>query len=131
MKEKLKKYLVSIGGKNIQIKESYKSIERKKRSNFIKIVTQFKDVWEKSNELHLDYGISLVQYEDKYYKIIEHLIFEYYGQWAAEIIMWWIYEVKDPKREDYYVFDRDNETKHTVKSVSQLYSTLKKMKILK
>jgi len=33
--------------------------------------------------------------------------------------------------DDYYVFDRDNETKHTVKSVSQLYSTLKKMKILK
>jgi hypothetical protein len=45
--------------------------------------------------------------------------------------MWWIYEVDDPKKETYYVYDKDHKIKHPVKSVSQLYTTLKKMKILK
>ena len=131
MREKIKNRLKAIGGDNLQIKESSKSIEKKKKANFIKIITQFKNVWKVSNELGSEYGVNLVNYEDKYYRIIENLIFEHYGKWAGEIIMWWIYEVDDPKRETYYVYDKDHKIKHPVKSVSQLYTTLKKMKILK
>ena len=131
MREKIKNRLKAIGGDNLQIKESSKSLEKKKKANFIKIITQFKNVWKVSNELGSEYGVNLVNYEDKYYRIIENLIFEHYGKWAGEIIMWWIYEVDDPKRETYYVYDKDHKIKHPVKSVSQLYTTLKKMKILK
>ena len=131
MREKIKNRLKAIGGDNLQIKESSKSIEKKKKANFIKIITQFKNVWKVSNELGSEYGVNLVNYEDKYYRIIENLIFEHYGKWAGEIIMWWIYEVDDPKKETYYVYDKDHKIKHPVKSVSQLYTTLKKMKILK
>ena len=131
MRDKIKNKLKAIGGNNLQIKESSKSLEKKKKANFIKIITQFKSVWKNSNELGSEYGVNLVNYEDKYYRIIENLIFEHYGKWAGEIIMWWIYEVDDPKRETYYVYDKDHKIKHPVKSVSQLYTTLKKMKILK
>ena len=131
MRDKIKNKLKAIGGNNLQIKESSKSLEKKKKANFIKIITQFKNVWKVSNELGSEYGVNLVNYEDKYYRIIENLIFEHYGKWAGEIIMWWIYEVDDPKRETYYVYDKDHKIKHPVKSVSQLYTTLKKMKILK
>ena len=131
MRDKIKNKLKAIGGDNLQIKESSKSIEKKKKANFIKIITQFKNVWKVSNELGSEYGVNLVNYEDKYYRIIENLIFEHYGKWAGEIIMWWIYEVDDPKKETYYVYDKDHKIKHPVKSVSQLYTTLKKMKILK
>ena len=131
MREKTRTKLKAIGGKNLQIKESYKSIEKKKKEIFVEILTQFKQVWKISNELGSEYGVNLVGYEDKYYRIIESLIFEHYGKWAGEIIMRWIYEVDDPKKETYHVYDKDNKTKHQVKSVSQLYTTLKKMKILK
>jgi hypothetical protein len=131
MRDKIKNKLKAIGGNNLQIKESSKSLEKKKKSNFIKIITQFKNVWKVSNELGSEYGVNLVNYEDKYYRIIENLIFEHYGKWAGEIIMWWIYEVDDPKKETYYVYDKDHKIKHPIKSVSQLYTTLKKMKILK
>jgi hypothetical protein len=131
MRDKIKNKLKAIGGNNLQIKESSKSLEKKKKANFIKIITQFKNVWKVSNELGSEYGVNLVNYEDKYYRIIENLIFEHYGKWAGEIIMWWIYEVDDPKKETYYVYDKDHKIKHPVKSVSQLYTTLKKMKILK
>ena len=131
MREKIKNRLKAIGGDNLQIKESSKSLEKKKKSNFIKIVTQFKQVWKTSNELGTEYGVNLVSYEDKYYRIIESLIYEHYGKWAGEIIMWWVYEVEDPKKETYYVYDKDNKVKHPVKTIAQLYTTLKKMKILK
>ena len=131
MREKIKNKLKAIGGDNLQIKESYKSIEKKKKTAFIGIITQFKQVWKVSNELGEEYGVNLVGYEDKYYKIIESLIFEHYGKWAGEIIMWWIYEVDDPKKETYYVYDKDNKLKHQVKTTAQLYTTLKKMKIIK
>ena len=131
MRDKIKNKLKAIGGNNLQIKESSKSLEKKKKANFIKIITQFKNVWKVSNKLGSEYGVNLVNYEDKYYRIIENLIFEHYGKWAGEIIMWWIYEVDDPKKETYYVYDKDHKIKHPVKSVSQLYTTLKKMKILK
>ena len=131
MRDKIKNKLKAIGGNNLQIKESSKSLEKKKKANFIKIITQFKNVWKVSNELGSEYGVNLVNYEDKYYRIIENLIFEHYGKWAGEMIMWWIYEVDDPKKETYYVYDKDHKIKHPVKSVSQLYTTLKKMKILK
>ena len=131
MRDKIKNKLKAIGGNNLQIKESSKSLEKKKKANFIKIITQFKNVWKVSNELGSEYGVNLVNYEDKYYRIIENLIFEHYGKWAGKIIMWWIYEVDDPKKETYYVYDKDHKIKHPVKSVSQLYTTLKKMKILK
>ena len=131
MREKIKNRLKAIGGDNLQIKESSKSLEKKKKSNFIKIITQFKHVWKTSNELGTEYGVNLVSYEDKYYRIIEGLMFEHYGKWAGEIIMWWVYEVEDPKKETYYVYDKDNKVKHPVKTIAQLYTTLKKMKILK
>ena len=82
MRDKIKNKLKAIGGNNLQIKESSKSIEKKKKANFIKIITQFKNVWKVSNELGSEYGVNLVNYEDKYYRIIENLIFEHYGKWA-------------------------------------------------
>jgi hypothetical protein len=44
MRDKIKNKLKAIGGNNLQIKESSKSLEKKKKSNFIKIITQFKNV---------------------------------------------------------------------------------------
>jgi|TARA_R110001583_G_scaffold16819_3_gene68770 hypothetical protein len=131
MREKTKNKLKAIGGNNLQIKESYKSIEKKKKETFVSVITQFKQVWKISNELGENYGVNLVGYEDKYYRIIENLIFEHYGKWAGEIIMWWIYEVDNPKNELHHVYDKDNKKKHPVRTVTQLYTTLKKMKILK
>ena len=131
MEDKIKKRLKAIGGDNLRIKESSKSVQKKHKTNFIKIITQFKDVFMKSNKLHEEYGISLVQYEDQYYKIIERLIFELYGEMAAEIIMWWIYEVFDPKKEDYYILDESKKEKYAIKSEAQLYNILKKMNVLK
>ena len=131
MREKIKKYLVSIGGENIKITESSSSKERKRKKTFITTVDRFKKVWRKSNKLAEEHGVNLVQYEDQYYRIIEHLIYEHYGQWVGEIVMWWVYEVDDPKKEDYYIKDEKGKKQYIIRTTNQLYTTLKKMKILK
>lgn len=131
MKDRVRKKLKAIGGQNIKIKESNKSIEKKNKTTFIKLVTQFKETYDKSNDLPEKYGVNLIQYEDNYYKIIEILIQELYGNIAAEIILWWVYEVRDPKNEDYFIMDDESEKKYKIKSLPQLYTTLRKMKILK
>ena len=96
MRDKIKKKLKEIGGGNLQINENSKSVRKKQKDSFISIVTQLRNVWEKSNNLQADHGVNLVQYEDQYYKIIECLIYELYGDKAAEIIMWWVYDVDNP-----------------------------------
>mgnify|MGYP003645123030 CR=1 FL=1 len=131
MRDKIKKHLVSIGGKNIKITESSGSKEKKRKKHFITTVDRFKKVWRQSNKLAEEHGVNLVQYEDQYYRIIEHLIFEHYGQWVGEIIMWWVYEVDDPKKEDYYIKDEKGKKQYIIRTTNQLYTTLKKMKILK
>ena len=61
MREKIKKYLVSIGGENIKITESSSSKERKRKKTFITTVDRFKKVWRKSNKLAEEHGVNLVQ----------------------------------------------------------------------
>ena len=94
-----------------KLKKVNKSIEKREKETFVSVITQFKQVWKISNELGENYGVNLVGYEDKYYRIIENLIFEHYGKWAGEIIMWWIYEVDNPKNELHHVYDKDNKKK--------------------
>ena len=49
MEDKIKKRLKAIGGDNLRIKESSKSIQKRHKINFVEIITQFKEIFIKSN----------------------------------------------------------------------------------
>ena len=70
-------------------------------------------------------------FEDRYYKIVEDIIIEHWGTMVAEVIFWWIYEVKDPKSEDYYLLEKSTNKKIIVKTPTQLYNTVKRFKLFK
>ena len=70
-------------------------------------------------------------FEDKYFKLVENLIVEHWGELVAEVIFWWIYDVVDPKNDDYYLFEKDSERKIIVKTPTQLYNAVKKFKLFK
>lgn len=53
--------------------------------------------WDRSNKLYNGFGISILEYEEGYYRIIEDLILIKYGLWKAEIIMWYIFGRWDDK----------------------------------
>lgn len=131
MKEKIRKSLLELGGSNLQVKESPKSLEKKRKKLFISIIEDLKFVLDRSEELSNNQGINLLMFEDKYYQIIENVIIEHWGVLVAEVIFWWIYDVKDPKNSDYYLFDKVSDKKIVVKSPTQLYNIVKKFKLFK
>lgn len=131
MEERIRKSLLELGGINLQVSESKKSIENKNKKLFIYIIEDLKYVLNRSDNLDREYGVNIVIFEDIYYKIIENLLIEHWGGLVAEVIFWWVDDVKDPKENDYYLFEKENNKKYIVKTPTQLYNTIKKLKLFK
>ena len=131
MKEQIRKSLLELGGINLQVKESKKTIESKRKKLFVSLIEDLKYVLNRSDTLDKEYGFNLVMFEDRYYKIVEDIIIEHWGEIVAEVIFWWIYEVKDPKSEDYYLLEKSTNKKIIVKTPIQLYNIVKKFKLFK
>jgi len=131
MKEKIRKSLLELGGLNLQVKESKKSIENKRKKLFLNLIEDLKYVLNRSDKLDREYKINLLMFEDRYYKIIEDILIEHWGETVAEVIFWWIYDVDDPKKDNYYLFEKETERKIIVKTPTQLYNAIKKFKLFK
>ena len=131
MKEQIRKSLLELGGINLQVKESKKTIESKRKKLFVSLIEDLKYVLNRSDTLDKEYGLNLIMFEDRYYKIVEDIIIEHWGEIVAEVIFWWIYEVKDPKSEDYYLLEKSTNKKIIVKTPIQLYNIVKKFKLFK
>ena len=67
MKEKIRKSLLEFGGINIQVKESKKSLENKRKRLFINLIEDLKYVLNRSDNLDREYGINLLMFEDRYF----------------------------------------------------------------
>lgn len=82
-------------GKNLNIgKREIKSKKQGPKLKFVSIVTMFDSLDKRSFEVE-SFGIDLVDYEDAYFTLIEDLIFEMYGEWKTQLIMWYVYERLD------------------------------------
>lgn len=64
---------------------------------FIETINLFNETWERSNTTYELFQINLLEYEEKFYQIIENCIFLKYGLWKTELIMWYIFGRRDPK----------------------------------
>jgi len=131
MKEKIRKSLLELGGLNLQVNESKKSKENKRKKLFINLIEDLKYVLNRSDNLDREYGINLLIFEDRYFKIVEEILIEHWGELVAEVVFWWIYDVKDPKESNYYLFEKETNKKYIVKTPTQLYNLLKKLKLFK
>jgi hypothetical protein len=131
VKDRIKKSLLSITGSNLKVSESKKSISRKKKQRFIKLVNHLKDINTRASILENDYGINLFYYEDAHYQLFEELLEEIYGRDVSQVIFWWVYDVDDPKNKEYKVKDEKTNEEHTIRTTPQLYTIIKKLKLFK
>ena len=79
-------------GKKLKLNErptKQKTITEKEL--FIETVDMFYEVWIRSNEAYEKYKINLLEYEEKFYQIIENCLCLKYNIWEAEIILWYIF----------------------------------------
>ena len=131
MKERIEKALLTISGAKVKVEESKKSKENKHKKFFVKTLNTLASLQERSDTLFVQYGINIIMYEDLYFQVIEDLIYEHYGSAVSEVIFWWVSEVKDPKKKEYYIQDEKFNKKHIVRTPTQVYNTLKKLKLFK
>ena len=131
MKEKIEKALLTVNGAKVKVEESQKSKENKHKKFFLKPLNTLVSLHERSESLFVQYGMNILMYEDLYFQVIEDLIYEHFGSAVSEVMFWWVSEVKDPKKKDHYVQDEKFGKKYLVKSPTQVYNTLKKLKLFK
>jgi hypothetical protein len=127
MKEKIRTSLVSLAGDNITIKESEKSLEKKRKEKFFYHLKQLKVLFKRTDEMMLNYGIDTIMFEEDYNKLLEELIRDYWGEVVAQVIFWWVYEVENPKKYDHYLQEKEGGEKYIIKTENQLYNKLKEL----
>ena len=62
---------------------------------FIEMVTCLSKCWDDSNEVYDKFKISLLEYEEGYYQVIEDLMLLKFGPWKTELILWYVCGRKD------------------------------------
>tara|TARA_B100001093_G_scaffold64440_1_gene54363 strand:+ start:7200 stop:7601 length:402 start_codon:yes stop_codon:yes gene_type:complete len=131
MKERIKKALLSIGGKNFKVQESEKTIKDKHKTFFIETLNRLSSIQERTDKVFSEYGLNLIMYEDLYFTIIEDLIYQYYGDSVAEIMFWWVNSTKFENEDENFIEDKDTKEKYKVKTPLQVYNVCKKLKLFK
>ena len=66
-------------------------------------------------------------FEEDYNKLLEELIRDYWGEIIAQVMFWWVYEVEEPKKYDYYLQEEKDGDKCIIKNENQLYNKLKQL----
>ena len=123
MEETFKK-LSELIGKGGKIKESEKSIIKKKEKFFLKIVSLLCEI-EAYQKVTKSVGIDLTMYEDLYFQIIEDLLEKQYGELEKNIIIWWAFESLKENGEVYPLVSEDG-VRHIINTPLQLYKFLKR-----
>jgi len=117
-------------GKRLKFKESKKSRIKKEIDVFKSIIDTFEKCWEKSNKIYFEFQVGLMEYEEDFFVVIEDLILLKYGEWKAEIILWYIYYRKSESGEIYPLIlheDGKKETKIILNNSEELFKLLNKL----
>ena len=130
MKDKIKKALLSIGGKNVKVEENKKSQQTKHKKFFIHLLNRLISIQERTDKVFSEYGLNLIMYEDLYFQVIEDLVYEYYDEKVAEVIFWFVNGAKI-KDEQQYIEDKDTGKRYKAKTPLQVYNVCKKLKLFK
>jgi len=82
-------------GKNLQFNRrgvpSQPIEELTDKEMFVRIVERLDKCWDDSNGLYEKFKISILEYEEGYYQVIEDLLVLQYGPWKTELILWYIF----------------------------------------
>jgi len=125
---KILKSITDFMGEGVQITENPKSLERKEEEFFCNLLEAITTLDERTLQL-LEIGIDLTLYEDPLHHIIEGLIYKYYGQVKAQIIMWWVLSYPEKEKGKNLTLRLNDGKEHIINTPKQLYRVLKKIKI--
>ena len=131
MKDRIKKALLSISGKNTKVEENSKTKNNKHKKFFLSTLNTLTSIQERTDKVFTEYGLNLIMYEDLYFQVIEDLVYEHYGDQVAEVMFWWVNGQKIDSEEGNYIEDEETGKKHKVNTPLQVYNICKKLKLFK
>lgn len=114
-------------GKNLNLKQKQPSNNTK--AFFVDVVTLFDGLYQRSSEMD-SFGINMETYDDGFYIIIENLIQKTYGEWKAELILWYVYDRFNENEELMPLLlqeEGEEEEEVFVETPEQLWELLKKI----
>lgn len=82
---------------------------------FIDLITRLETSWTESAELYDKFKINLLEYEERYFSLIEDMVYYLYEEWEAEIMLWFVYGRIDKDGNLYsLVLNTDKEKKEII-----------------
>lgn len=119
-------------GKKLKLnKRSSKKKTLSEKEMFIEVVDAYTSAWKRSNLTYEQYQINLLEYEEKFYSIIEQLMFMKFGPWKTELILWYIFARENILTGEISPLLLQVEGKEdvevTIKTSSDLWELLKKL----
>lgn len=118
-------------GKKLKFEESKTSKLKRENEIFISLISRLELCWERSAELFKQFGIGMLEYEEGFFSTIDDLLILKYGAAKAEIILWYLYERKDPDGNISNLiieFENGEELEVTLKDPKDLLKFLKSVK---
>ncbi len=61
------------------------------REVFLDLIVSLDKCWGRTQHIEEEMGLGVGTYEEPLYIIIENLLFLYYGEVTASIILWWVF----------------------------------------
>ncbi len=123
MEEKFKNLSELIGSKVI-VEENPKSAKKKDERFFMTLLEQLCQI-EATTAVVATIGITIDKYENPFYKSLEMLMNEHYGEMKTAIILWWVFDSLTPDGDVYPLVDEKGNS-HILKTPTQLYKFIKK-----
>ena len=84
-------------GKNLIIKKRNSPIDEKEM--FCGLVDLLENVVLRGQEMFDNYNLNLSEYDEDFYIIIENLLVLNFGEWKTELVLWYVWERKNPEGE--------------------------------
>tara|TARA_Y100001972_G_C7655721_1_gene330228 strand:+ start:609 stop:1016 length:408 start_codon:yes stop_codon:yes gene_type:complete len=94
-RKEIKGVIEQILGSNITMRFDGSNEEDKLKSEFIKVMTMFEEVWQRQNDIDIKYGADFSTYDDPFFRVIEGFINFCFDDVAGEAIIFYVYGRKD------------------------------------
>ena len=110
----------------LDVKDSPKTEAEREETLFVDTIETLEHIWHAEHELHDDYGIDLLGFNQYHFHAIENLIIAKYGYDKAEIIWWWVLDRFAEDGELLGVETKDGKV-YMLKTPKDLWEFLKKI----
>ena len=104
--KKVKNTVENIIGANTTLKRRRKTEEDYTREHFEKLITSLEEIEVRSTLLEKEFELGFYKYEEKFYSVIDSLLFLYLGKETLEIVNFYLFNRFNPDGSENHLTDK-------------------------